>query len=88
MVYDPAGKLVEKITGGPSEDHFANFIKAVRSRKREDQNAEILEGHTSTALIHLANIAYRLGSPAAPAEIRRQLQSLNIAHENAVETSS
>ncbi len=86
VVYDPAGKLVEKIIGGPSEDHFANFIKAVRSRKREDQNAEILEGHTSTALIHLANIAYRLGRPAVPAEICRQLQSLNIAHENVLET--
>jgi predicted dehydrogenase len=86
VVYDPAGKLVEKITGGPNEDHFANFIKAVRSRKREDQNAEILEGHTSTALIHLANISYRLGHPAAPEEIRRQLQSLAIAHENALET--
>jgi predicted dehydrogenase len=86
VVYDPAGKLVEKIAGGPSEDHFANFIKAVRSRKREDQNAEILEGHTSTALIHLANISYRLGRPAAPAEICRKLESLKIVRENARET--
>lgn len=86
VVYTPDGKLVEKITGGPTEDHFANFIKAVRSRKREDQNAEILEGHTSTAVIHTANISYRLGQQASPAEIRRQLESLKIANENVIET--
>ena len=49
-------------TRGPGGgDHFANFIAAVRSRKRSDQNAEILEGHYSAALCHLANISYRLG---------------------------
>jgi predicted dehydrogenase len=44
----------------PTEGHFANFIKAVRSHKREDLNAEILEGHLSSALCHLGNISYRL----------------------------
>jgi predicted dehydrogenase len=42
-------------------DHFANFISAVRNRKRETLNAEIEEGHFSTALAHLANISYRVG---------------------------
>jgi predicted dehydrogenase len=50
---------------GPSRtedgDHFANFINAVRSRKRSDLNAEIEEGAISTTLVHLANISYRLG---------------------------
>ena len=46
---------------GPGEDHFGNFIAAVRSRKVEDLNADILEGHHSAALCHLANISYRLG---------------------------
>ena len=50
---------------GPSRteggDHFANFIQAVRSRKRADLNAEIEEGAISTTLVHLANISYRLG---------------------------
>jgi predicted dehydrogenase len=49
---------------GPGDrDHFANFIEAVRSRKVEDLNAPIGEGHLSAALIHLANISYRLGKP-------------------------
>ena len=51
-------------TRGPGGgNHFANFIAAVRSRKRSDLNAEILEGHYSAALCHLANISYRLGEP-------------------------
>ena len=41
-------------------DHFANFIDCVRSRKKEDLNAPIEEGHISCALVHLANVSYRL----------------------------
>jgi predicted dehydrogenase len=46
---------------GPGGGHFGNFIAAVRSRKTSDLNADILEGHYSSALCHLANISYRLG---------------------------
>ncbi len=46
---------------GPGGGHFGNFIAAVRSRKRSDLNAEILEGHRSAALCHLANVSYRVG---------------------------
>lgn len=47
---------------GGDHDHFGNFVAAVRSRKVEDLNADILEGHYSSALCHLANISYRLGT--------------------------
>jgi len=40
--------------------HRENFIKAVRSRKVSDLTADILEGHLSSSLCHLANISYRL----------------------------
>ena len=33
----------------------------MRSRKREDLRAEILEGHRTVTLAHLGNISYRLG---------------------------
>jgi predicted dehydrogenase len=45
----------------PGGDHFQNFIDAVRSRKVEDQRASIKEGHMSSSLCHLGNIAYRVG---------------------------
>jgi predicted dehydrogenase len=48
-------------SGNKGGDHFANFIDAVRERKRETLNAEIEEGAISTTLVHLANISYRLG---------------------------
>ena len=46
-------------SGSSGMDHFKNFLSAVRSGKREDLNAEIEEGHLSSALCHLGNIAYR-----------------------------
>jgi len=57
--FTPKGEVIQTFKG--SEDHFGNFIKAVRSRKVEDLNADILEGHLSSALCHLGNISYRLG---------------------------
>jgi len=41
--------------------NYANFIECVRSRKKENLNAPIEEGHISCALVHLANVSYRLG---------------------------
>jgi predicted dehydrogenase len=60
FVLSKDGEVVKKFEG--EEDHFGNFIKAVRSRKVEDLNADILEGHLSSALCHLGNISYRLGT--------------------------
>jgi hypothetical protein len=47
--------------GGGEEGHLANFIECARSRKRQELKAELLEGHYSTAMCHLSNIAYRTG---------------------------
>ena len=41
-------------------DHYGNFINAVRNGT--PLNADILEGHLSSALCHLGNISYRLGT--------------------------
>ncbi len=53
---------VEARRGPGGGNHFANFIAAVRSGRRDDLNADILEGHHSSALCHLANISFRLGT--------------------------
>lgn len=79
-LFDLDGKLVRAFEG-QGEDHFANFLKAVRSRKVSDLNADISEGHQSTALCHVANISYRLGQTASPAEIARQLEQVK-AHDD------
>ena len=43
--------------GGP----LRQLHPALRSGKREDLNAEVLEGHLSTNICHAGNISYRLG---------------------------
>ncbi len=71
--FDPNGKLVQEFKGGDDNLHFDNFIKAVRSRNHEDLNADIEQGHLSSALCHLGNISYRLGEPIAADEAKSRL---------------
>jgi hypothetical protein len=74
MVFDKNGTKTDKVfNGGGDSHHFANFVKAVRSRKHEDLNADILEGHLSSALCHVGNISYRLGAPSTAQEIATSL---------------
>lgn len=62
IVFDKDNKEITRFTGGGDGYHFENFCKAVRARKPELLNADILEGHLSSALCHLGNISYRLGT--------------------------
>ena len=39
--------------------HFENFIQCVRSRRSQDLIADVEQGHLSTTISHLGNIAYR-----------------------------
>ncbi len=57
----PLPKIADDGARGPGGGIFGNFIACVRSRKREEQDADILEGHYSSACGHLANISYRVG---------------------------
>jgi predicted dehydrogenase len=58
-----AGSDVDAEDAAPSnKGHSANFIDAVRSGDHTDLNCDILEGHMSSVLPHLGNIAYRVGA--------------------------
>jgi predicted dehydrogenase len=55
-------EAVEEMGEDPGDDaHYKNFIDAVRAHDRSILNGEVLEGHLSTSLCHLCNIAYRVG---------------------------
>ncbi|MDG3004673.1 Gfo/Idh/MocA family protein [Paludisphaera mucosa] len=54
-------KLEPGESGKGGGDHYANFLQAVRARDPKILNADIEEGHLSSAYCHLGNIAYRLG---------------------------
>lgn len=74
--FDLEGKQTREFSGGG--DHFANFIDAVRSRKQQDLNADILEGHLSSALCHTGNISYRLGDVMSSVDgLSERLEALN-----------
>lgn len=65
--FDNDGNKLQSWNGGG--DHFENFLKAVRSRKRSDLNADIVEGHISSALCHTGNISHFVGEKASHDEI-------------------
>ncbi len=81
--FDKGGALVRKFAGGG--DHFGNFVSAARSRKVGDLNADILEGHLSSALCHLGNISYRLGSSTTMADAGDRAKEIK-THDNALDT--
>ena len=66
--YDNDNNVVKKWSGGGN--HFANFAEAVASRNKEDLNAEILEGHLSSALCHTGGMSHQLGKSATASECR------------------
>jgi predicted dehydrogenase len=41
--------------------HYANFVDAIRANDPKLLTCDVLEGHLSSALPHLANISYRVG---------------------------
>jgi predicted dehydrogenase len=54
------GEVVAREYGhNPNDAHQENFINCIRSR--ELPNADIEKGHRSACLVHLGNIAYRIG---------------------------
>jgi len=57
---DKGESLDVDVKMGPG-DNFENFIYCVRSRKRDELHADILEGHLSAACCHLGNVSYQLG---------------------------
>jgi hypothetical protein len=61
VAFNLKGEVMARFNKGG--DHYGNFLSAVRNNKPSDLNAPILEGHLSSALCHLGNISYRLGTP-------------------------
>jgi predicted dehydrogenase len=73
-VFDKNRKVIKEIKEAPKADptntvsasgieldqlHFQDFIQAIRTGKRP--NSPIEEGHKSVAMLHLGNIAWRIG---------------------------
>lgn len=65
VAFDYEGHELRQWDGGQYRQHFANFVKAVRSRRHEDLHLDIEDGHLSSALAHLGNVSWALGQPVS-----------------------
>jgi hypothetical protein len=80
--FDKDGKMIQEFSGGDDKLHYANFIAAVRSRKLQELNADIEQGHLSSALCHLGNISYRLGAETGANDVLKKLEGFPSQDKN------
>ena len=66
VAFDYDGHVLGKWSGGSDQNHYDNFIKAVKSRRREDLHLDIEDGHLSSAMAHVGNVSWTLGRPVEP----------------------
>jgi hypothetical protein len=73
--YDRQGNLVKhwETNHDALKAHQDNFLAAVAARDSSRLNADIHEGHVSSALCHLGGISQRLGEPARAGEIMERI---------------
>jgi predicted dehydrogenase len=71
-LFDREGKLIKTFVG-ENQNHFENFITAVRQKDRTILTADIEEAATSSSLCHIGNISYRLGAQVSADEMREKL---------------
>lgn len=81
QAFDLDGKVIKEFKGGGDEHHWANFIEAVRARDHKLLNADIEDGHLSSALCHLGNISLRLGKQIEGGQMLDALKDFN-GHED------
>jgi predicted dehydrogenase len=61
-LHDEKGREQKRVDGQAADAaHIANFVEAIRTDNPSMLNSEIEEGHKSTMLCHLGNIAHRTG---------------------------
>ena len=80
--YDNNNKKIKQFPGDGGGGHQGNFIKAMRSRKVSDLRANMLEGHITASLCHMANISYRLGRNEPVEKIKEIIAGNNILKES------
>ena len=83
IAYDKNYRKIKEFSGGGN--HFGNFVDACVSRKVEDLNADVREGHLSAGISHLGNISYYVGerNTVSVDEIKSTLAGIKSLDDNA-----
>lgn len=79
--YDNDGERIRQFRGDSGGGHARNFINAVRTRNREDLNAEVEQTHGTSAWCHLGNVSYRLGQQYRKEQALEMVRSTGIWEE-------
>lgn len=79
--FDLDGKVMQEFNGGDDDIHYENFVQAVRNRNYQGLNADIEQGHLSSALCHLGNISMQLGKHYANLDCEGYLLSVGADSE-------
>ena len=78
---DSKGEKVKQFKRDGGAKHRDNFLKALRSRKPEDNPAQAIEGHRSAICFHVGNISYRLGKETKREEVAEMFKTDKVAQE-------
>ncbi len=70
--FDNEGRQV-KTWSVEGNSHHDNWLAAIAAGDRKLLNADIQEGHVSSALCHAGNVSYRVGERKMPDEIRDRI---------------
>jgi predicted dehydrogenase len=74
--YDNRGRTIRVFEPEAKDDLKENFVEAVKTRDRRIQRADILDGHYASALVHMANISYRIGVESDQHEMREKAKGI------------
>lgn len=85
VAFDLQGNEIKRFDKGSDAFHYDNFVQAVIARDHRLLNADIEEGHLSSALCHLGNISLRLGKTLPAGEMGDYLKDLT-GPDDAAET--
>jgi predicted dehydrogenase len=72
--FDSGGQMVKKFSLDDGARHQQQWIDAIRAGRLLSPNQDIVQGHYSAALAHLANTSWRLGKQLPPDQIKERLQ--------------
>jgi predicted dehydrogenase len=72
--YDLAGTRITTFDGDAGADHLPNFLRAVRSRRRTDLAAPLLQAIPSTETLLLANALHRAAPPVSDTLLLTHIQ--------------
>ncbi len=82
-LYDTKGKFVRKFTtkSSPFENHYGNFINAIKNRDSSKLNATAEESNYSAGLCHVGSISHRMGTKTSDSEILKKLAKIDCSDD-------